>query len=48
MQPDVFKRLLAELDQANKKVYSPVRGETDPMACNWALAHDDTYAPWLP
>ena len=37
VKPDVYNSMLAELNEVQKGVYSPMRGTTDPAACEKAM-----------
>ena len=47
--PELFKTMLARVDELQRSVYSPKRGtEKDPKACDAALDRYNGYwGPWL-
>jgi arylsulfatase B len=45
--PDLFLEMMERIDQWQTTVYSPVRGDTDPMACEQAEANGLYWGPWL-
>ena len=47
-QPELFARMLARVDELQRSVYSPDRGDVDAGACEQALGPNGGYwGPWL-
>ena len=44
---EVWKTMLARMDEVQKGVWSPVRGNTDPRACEAAIANGGFWGPFI-
>ena len=44
---EVWETMLARIDEVQKGVWSPVRGTTDPRACEAAIANGGFWGPFI-
>lgn len=47
LMPDLFFDMLRRVDELQETVYSPVRGDKDPLACEQAVENGYYWGPWL-
>ena len=45
--PQLFLDMLRRVDELQETVYSPIRGVTDPLACEQAIENGYYWGPWL-